>query len=57
MMESARPLYILAFILIISLVMFSSLLYYAERGVYDAATSVWMRTVGFECDYECSPET
>ena len=57
MMESARPLYILAFILIISLVMFSSLLYYAERGVYDAGTSVWMRTVGFECDYECSPET
>ena len=34
MMESARPLYILAFILIISLVMFSSpSLYYAERGV------------------------
>ena len=30
--------------------MFSSVLYYAERGVYDAGTSVWMRTVGFECD-------
>lgn len=57
MMKSARPLYILGFLLVISLVMFSAVLYYAERGVYDVSTGAWMRTVGFECDYECSPET
>ena len=54
MMESWPGRYILAFILIISVVMFSPLLYYAERGVY-AATSVWMRTVGFGGDESAAP--
>ena len=57
MARSARPLYILGFLLCISLVMFSSILYYAERGSYDLTQGKWMRTVGFNCDYICSPET
>ena len=46
MARSARPLYILGFLLAISLVMFSSVMYYAERGVWDTTQGKWMRTVG-----------
>lgn len=57
MARSARPLYILGFLLMISLVMFSSVMYYAERGEFDTTQGKWMRTTGFSCDYVCSPET
>ena len=54
MARSAKPLYILGFLLGISLVMFSSVMYYAERGTYDATIQQWMRTTGFNCDYMCN---
>ena len=44
MARSAKPLYILGFLLGISLVMFSSVMYYAERGSYDTTVQQWMRT-------------
>jgi len=57
MSRSARLLNILGFLLAISLVMFSTMMYYAERGTYDTIQGKWFRTIGFTCDYVCSPES
>ena len=57
MVRSARPLYILSFLLVISLITFAALLYFAERGTYDITLGLWMRTLGFECAFPCVAET
>jgi len=46
MRRSARPLYILAFLLMMALITFSAVLYFAERGTYDDTKKLWMRTLG-----------
>ena len=57
MSRSARPLYILAFLLTMALFTFSAALYFAERGAYDDTLKLWMRTLGFECEFPCVAET
>lgn len=57
MRRSARPLYILAFLLMMALITFSAVLYFAERGTYDDTKKLWMRTLGFECEFPCFAET
>ena len=57
MWRSARPLNILGFLLAISIVMFSAVLYYTERGRFDEHQGRWIRTVGFDCEIACGPET
>lgn len=57
MRRSARPLYILAFLLMMALITFSAVLYFAERGTYDDTKKLWMRTLGFECEFPCAKET
>ena len=57
MARSARPLYILSFLLSMALITFSTVLYFAERGEYDEVQRVWMRTVGYACDFPCTAET
>ena len=57
MRRSARPLYILAFLLVMALITFSAVLYFAERGTYDDTKKLWMRTLGFECEFPCAKET
>jgi hypothetical protein len=56
MRRSARPLYMLVFLLSVTLVAFSAAMYYAERGEYDFARRVWMRAVGYECDVPCGAD-
>ena len=57
MSRSARPLYILGFLLTMALITFAAVLYFAERGEYDATRGLWMRTTGFECDVPCEEKT
>ena len=57
MSRSARPLYILGFLLMMALVTFAAVLYFAERGEYDETLGLWMRTTGFECDVPCDART
>jgi hypothetical protein len=57
MRRSARPLYILAFLLMMALITFSAVLYFAERGTYDDTKKLWMRTLGFECEFPCAAQT
>jgi len=57
MVRSAKPLYMLAFLLCISMVMFSSIMYYAERGSFNLTTKAWQRTAGWQCDYICTPSS
>lgn len=57
MVKSAKPLYMLAFLLCISMIMFSSIMYYAERGSFNLTTRIWERTVGWMCDFECTPSS
>eukprot|EP00951_Prasinocladus_malaysianus_P036579 scaffold386394_cov48-Prasinocladus_malaysianus.AAC.1 len=40
----------LIFFTTLALVIFSSLMYYAERGTYDVDVRAWKRLVGFECN-------
>lgn len=40
---SIQPLLMLVLIILIGVVIFASLMYYAERGEYDAATGAWLR--------------
>ena len=57
MSRSARPLYILGFLLTMALITFAAVLYFAERGEYDETHGLWMRTTGFECDVPCDART
>lgn len=41
MKQSARPLYMLVFFTSIAMIVFSSLIYYAERGIYDEELKMW----------------
>ena len=50
MKRSARPLYMLVFFTLIAMVVFGSLVYFMERGVYDEDVKQWMRTVGYHCN-------
>jgi len=49
MSVSARPLYMLIFFTLLAMVIFSSLMYYAERGEYDKELGVWLRLQYYEC--------
>ena len=51
--SSSTPLSMLTFFLSITMVLFSSILYYAERGTYDEELEVWRRRAGFLCPYVC----
>ena len=51
--SSSTPLVMLTFFLSITTVVYSSILYYAERGTYDEDLNVWRRKVGFMCPYVC----
>ena len=51
--SSSTPLVMLTFFLSITTVVYSSILYYAERGTYDEDLKVWRRKVGFMCPYVC----
>ena len=42
--QSVQPLMMLVFIILIGVVIFASLMYYVERGEWDAATGTWLRT-------------
>lgn len=57
MSRSAQPLYILCFLLSMALITFSAVLYFAERGSFDLTQNVWMRKVGYECDFPCTDDT
>ena len=49
MSVSARPLYMLIFFTLLAMVIFSSLMYYSERGEYDDNLGVWLRLKYWEC--------
>lgn len=49
MKKSAKPLYMLIFFTSLALIIFSSLMYYAERGTFDPALGVWKRLIEYEC--------
>lgn len=49
MKKSAKPLYMLIFFTALAVIIFSSLMHYAERGVYDSDMSVWRRLVEYQC--------
>ena len=51
--SSSTPLAMLTFFLSITMIIYSSVLYYAERGTYDEGLQVWRRRVGFLCPYLC----
>ncbi|CAG9465223.1 unnamed protein product [Pedinophyceae sp. YPF-701] len=50
MQKSSRPLYMLIFFVSLGTVLFSSLIYYAERGKYDAEMRMWKRRFAYQCD-------
>ena len=52
--DSLQALRMLVFFVCIGMIVFSSLMFYIERGVYDVDTGVWMIQNGYECDYECT---
>mmetsp|Transcript_5774 Transcript_5774/g.6637 ORF Transcript_5774/g.6637 Transcript_5774/m.6637 type:complete len:518 (-) Transcript_5774:12-1565(-) len=49
MRKSAKPLYMLVFFTSIAMIVFSSLMYYAERGVFDEEIGAWMRIDYYMC--------
>ena len=51
--NSSTPLVMLTFFLSITTIIFSSILYYAERGTYDDDLGVWRRRIGYICPYIC----
>ena len=57
MSKSAKALNILVFLFIVALIIYSAVLYYAERGSYDLTQLKWMRTVGWNCAYTCTKES
>lgn len=50
MARSAKPLYMLIFFTTIAMIIFSSLMYYVERGVYNKDLKMWMRVYLYYCD-------
>ena len=50
MVKSSKPLYMLVFFTSLATILFSSLMYYAERGVYDEELHAWMRIKYYECE-------
>jgi len=50
MRKSAKPLYMLVFFTTIAMIIFSSLMYYVERGTYNEELKLWMRVYLFYCD-------
>mmetsp|Transcript_24479 Transcript_24479/g.68072 ORF Transcript_24479/g.68072 Transcript_24479/m.68072 type:complete len:592 (-) Transcript_24479:903-2678(-) len=52
MKKSAKPLYMLIFFTSLALTIFSSLMYYAERGEYDQDLGVWKRVLEYICDVD-----
>ena len=57
MSKSAKALNILVFLFVVALIIYSAVLYYAERGSYDLTQLKWMRTVGWNCAYTCTKES
>ena len=57
MSKSAKALNILVFLFVVALIIYSAVLYYAERGSYDLTMLKWMRTVGWNCAYKCTAES
>lgn len=55
-MASLEPLYMLLFFVALVIILFSSLLYYAERGVFDRELRVWKRPANFYCPNVCFQE-
>lgn len=49
MKKSAKPLYMLIFFTALAVIIFSSLMYYAERGTYDTDLHVWRRKLEYRC--------
>ena len=49
MTRSAKPLYMLVFFTSIATVIFSSLIYYVERGVWNEELNMWMRPYVWYC--------
>ena len=50
MARSAKPLYMLVFFTTIAMIIFSSLIYYVERGVYNEELRMWMRIYIYYCE-------
>jgi len=50
MRKSAKPLYMLVFFTTIAMIIFSSLVYYVERGVYNEEMRMWMRVYLYYCE-------
>ena len=50
MARSAKPLYMLVFFTSIAMIIFSSLMYYVERGTYNEDLKMWMRVYVYYCD-------
>jgi len=57
MIQSARPLYMLIFLTTIAMILFGSMMFYCERGVYSSDLGVWRRHFAYECPFECSSDT
>ena len=49
MKRSAKPLFMLVFFTSIATIIFSSLMYYFERGTYDRDLGVWKRLLYYSC--------
>lgn len=49
MKRSAKPLFMLVFFTSIATIIFSSLMYYSERGTYDHDIGVWKRLLYYNC--------
>lgn len=56
MVKSGKSLNVLFFLLLISLVVFSALMYFAERGSWDETQGRWFRTTGYTCSVACSDQ-
>ena len=52
MKRSAKPLYMLIFFTSLALIIFSSLMYYAERGTYDENLGVYRRILEYICEVD-----
>ena len=50
MKKSAKPLYMLIFFTSLALTIFSSLMYYAERGSFDEHLETWTRVREYKCE-------
>lgn len=55
MVQSAQPLGMLLFIMGIGTIVFSSAMYYVERGTYDEARNTYLRSDGLPTPFESIP--